>query len=62
MSKRWKTRQRNAAKLEKSYDVQMRFYDSVIKALQTEAVKRGHAERLTHPDGSTEFQWKEIQP
>lgn len=34
MSKRWKVRKQNAAKLEKSREVLERFYDSVVTSLE----------------------------
>lgn len=34
MSKRWKTRKRNAAKLQKSREVLEQFYDNVITSLE----------------------------
>lgn len=43
MSKRWKVRQKNAAKLEKSREVMGQFYDNVIAGLEqmSERVKSG---------------------
>lgn len=47
MSKRWKTRQRNAAKLEHSREVLDQFYDNVIAELERiKAMSPEERERL----------------
>jgi hypothetical protein len=47
MSKRWKTRQRNAAKLERSREVISQFYGNVISELERiKAMKPEERERL----------------
>lgn len=46
MSKRWKTRKRNAARLEKSRKVIDEFYGNVIRILKEETAKAELVEKI----------------